>query len=243
MLGGVEAALSGSNSMSPPLPPPFGRARSPSQRWSRPRGPPETDVFSRRIKLLRVPDIRRCRRRNHRRGRSPVKARRRSHDTAVRPRVALRTTLHGPRFTIPCTETGQLGAPTDHAISQPATAVVLSRSLDFAISLFIIGPDASRLVHGGAGTRALLALHEQPRRTHLRPRYREPAPSEVVVASPSLDCVSRTCLRVPLGGAADGQRRSPRATSASAPPSASPTATATASPSRRASPASRAASP
>jgi hypothetical protein len=26
-----------------------------------------------------------------------------------------------------------------------------------------------------------------------------PAPSEVVVASPSLDCVSRTCLRVPLG--------------------------------------------
>ncbi len=25
-----------------------------------------------------------------------------------------------------------------------------------------------------------------------------PAPSEVVVASPSLDCVSRTCLRVPL---------------------------------------------
>jgi hypothetical protein len=26
-----------------------------------------------------------------------------------------------------------------------------------------------------------------------------PEPSEVVVASPSLDCVSRTCLRVPLG--------------------------------------------
>jgi hypothetical protein len=26
-----------------------------------------------------------------------------------------------------------------------------------------------------------------------------PAPSEVVVASPSLDCVSRTCLREPLG--------------------------------------------
>jgi len=26
-----------------------------------------------------------------------------------------------------------------------------------------------------------------------------PAPSEVVVASPSLDCVSRTCLRVPQG--------------------------------------------
>jgi len=26
-----------------------------------------------------------------------------------------------------------------------------------------------------------------------------PAPTEVVVASPSLDCVSRTCLRVPLG--------------------------------------------
>ncbi len=26
-----------------------------------------------------------------------------------------------------------------------------------------------------------------------------PAPSEVVVASPSLDCVSRTCLRVPAG--------------------------------------------
>jgi hypothetical protein len=26
-----------------------------------------------------------------------------------------------------------------------------------------------------------------------------PAPSEVVIASPSLDCVSRTCLRVPLG--------------------------------------------
>ena len=26
-----------------------------------------------------------------------------------------------------------------------------------------------------------------------------PAPSEVVVASPSLDCVSHTCLRVPLG--------------------------------------------
>lgn len=28
-----------------------------------------------------------------------------------------------------------------------------------------------------------------------------PAPSEVVVASPSLDCVSRTCLREPLGRA------------------------------------------
>jgi len=27
-----------------------------------------------------------------------------------------------------------------------------------------------------------------------------PAPSEVVVASPSLDCVSHTCLRVPLSG-------------------------------------------
>ena len=26
-----------------------------------------------------------------------------------------------------------------------------------------------------------------------------PAPSEVVVASPSLDCISRTCLRVPQG--------------------------------------------
>jgi hypothetical protein len=41
-------------------------------------------------------------------------------------------------------------------------------------------------------------LHGQPGRTDLRPRRVHAPGHRVVVASPSLDCVSHTCLRVPL---------------------------------------------
>src|SRR3954470_7154274 len=114
LLGGVEAAFSGSNSISPPLPPPLGAAFAVAAMVATARAAKDR-CFTRRIKLLR------CRTSEDVGGeiigvaRVPVKA-----GTIADTRSVLRLHRFVPRHCAPsCTETGHSGHQRPMRSSQP----------------------------------------------------------------------------------------------------------------------------